>query len=144
MLTTADVQAHTADPALAAALAVGDDVAAAERLSQLLSELAPVPINRLAAWAAQTGVRAAAQDAADTPGHPLRSIALTAIDLLQGSMSDTFDSVAYAALLDAMQAGGLMTTDHRAALAAIATRPRSVTALDVARAVRNADGSSKL
>lgn len=144
MLATADVQAHAADPALAAALSAGDDTAAAARLSELLTEIAPVPINVLAAWAAQTGVRAAVQDAANTVGHPLRSVALTAIDLLRGSMSHTFDTVVYAGLLDALQAGGVMTAADRAALTALATKPRQITANDVARAVRNDDGSSKL
>lgn len=144
MLTTAEVQAHAADPTLAAALVVGDDVQAAARLSQLLTEIAPVPISVLAAWAAQTGVRAAVQDAANTVGHPLRSIALTAIDLLQGSMSQTFDTIAYGGLLDAMQAEGLMTQAHRDALTALATRPKQITPNDVAAAVRNSDGSSKL
>lgn len=144
MLTTAEVHLHQADPALATALSAGDDVAAAARLSELLTETAPVPINVLAAWAAQTGVRAAVQDAAGTAGHPLRSIALTAIDLLQGGMSDTFDTVIYSGLLDAMQAGGLMTADNRAALTALSTRTKQITPNDVARAVRNSDGSSKI
>lgn len=144
MLTTAEVQAHAADQTLAAALAAGDDVSAAARLSQLLIEIVPVPINVLGAWAAQTGVRAAVQDAADTAGHPLRSIALTAIDLLQGSMAQSFDTVVYGGMLDAMQAGGLMTQTDRDALTALATQPRLVTANDVAHAVRNDDGSSKL
>jgi len=144
MLTTAEVQTHAADPTLAAALAAGDDVSAASRLSQLLTEVSPVPINLLGAWAAQTGVRAAVQDAADTVGHQLRSIALTAIDLLQGSMAQTFDTVAYGGLLDNMQAGGLMTQGDRDLLTALATKPRQITANEVAHAVRNDDGSSKL
>lgn len=144
MLTTAEVQAHTADPTLSAALAAGNDEAAAARLSQLLTQTVPVPINLLAAWAAQTGVRAAVQDLSTTQGHPLRSIALTALDLLRGTMAQTFDTVAYAGLLDALEAGGAMTAQDRAQLAALATVPRQVTANAVALAVRNDDGSSKL
>lgn len=144
MLTTAEVQTHATDPTLAAALAAGDDVSAAARLSQLLPETVNVPINELGAWAAQTGVRAAVQDAADTVGHPLRSVALTAIDLLQGSMAQSFDTVAYAGLLDGMQVGALMTQADRDLLIAMATRPRQITANEVAHAVRNNDGSSKL
>lgn len=143
MLTTAEVQLHQADPALAAALSAGDDVAAAARLSELLTETAPVPINVLAAWAAQTGVRAAVQDAADTVGHPLRSVALTAIDLLQGSMAQSFDTVIHVGLLDAMQAGGLMTQTDRDALTALATKPRQITPNEVSAAARNEDGSAK-
>lgn len=144
MLTTAEVQAHTSDPALAAALAVGDDVQAAARLSQLLTEVVPVPINKLAAWGGTTGLRARLQDASVTPLHPLRSIALTALDLLRGTMSESFDTVLYAPMLDAIEQGGLMSAADRAALTAVATVPRAVSANDVARAVRNDDGSSRL
>lgn len=143
-ITTAEIQAHAADPALAAALAAVDDVAAAVRLSELLTEVAPVPLNRLAAWAAGTGVRARLQDAADDPEHPQRSIALAALDLLRGSLTGSYDTILYAGLLDALQDGGIILAVDRATLAAIATRPRSVSANDVARAVRNDDGSSKL
>lgn len=136
MLKIEDIQAHASDEALAAALAAGDDFVAAARLSQLLTEVVPVPINVLAAWAAQTGVRAAVQDAADTVGHPLRSVALAAIDLLQGGMSATFDTVVYGGMLDAMQSGGLMTQAHRDALTALATKPMNVSAADVLRVVR--------
>lgn len=144
MLTTAEVQAHAADPELAAALAAGDDVAAADRLSQLLTDTVLVPISQLAAWAATNGLRAQLQDAADVVGHPLRSIALAALDLLRGSMSETFDTVAYGPMLDALQAGGMFAVADRDALTALATQPRRVSAHDVAIAVRNDDGSTKL
>ena len=143
-ITTADIHPHTADPALAVALAVGDDVAAAERLSQLLTDTVLVPISQLAAWAATNGLRAQLQDAADVVGHPLRSIALAALDLLRGSMSDSFDAVAYAPMLDALQSAGMFSPAERDKLTLMATRPRVVTPDDVARAVRNDDGSSKL
>ncbi len=144
MLTTAEVQTHAADPTLAAALAAGDDVAAATRLSQLLTEIVPVPLNVLAAWAAQTGVRARLQDHADNVASPLRSIALTALDLLSGSMAESYDTQVYGGLLDALQSGGVIGTNERAALTMLATHPRDVSANDVAAAVRNGDGSSKL
>lgn len=143
-LTTAEVQTHAADPALAPALAAGYDVQAAARLSQLLTEVRPVPINKLAAWGASTGLRARLQDISNTPAHPLRSIALTALDLLRGTMSETFDAVVYAGMLDALEQGGALSTPERAQLTAIATQPRDITPDDVAAAVRNGDGSSKL
>lgn len=142
MLTTDEVRAHTADPALAAALAVGDDVAAAERLSELLTEACPIPIGRVAAWGAHFGVRAALQDIADNASHPLRSLALTTLDLLV--RGDDLDLEADGALLDALVANGVVDTEAAAVLRAGAVRPRSVSANDVARAVRNDDGSSKL
>lgn len=144
MLTTADVQAHVADATLAAALAAGDDIAAASRLSELLTETVPVPLNKLAAWAAATGVRARLQDAANDPAHAQRSIALTALDLLRGSMSGSYDTVIYGDLLDALATGGIILPADRAALDALATQPRTITPNDVARAIRNDDGSSKL
>lgn len=143
-ITTADVQAHAADPALAAALTAGDDVAAAARLSELLTEVRPVPIHQLAAWGASTGLRARLQDISITSAHPLRSIALTALDLMRGTMAETFDTVAYAPMLDALESAGMFTPAERANLAALATQPRDITPDDVAAAVRNGDGSSKL
>lgn len=143
-ITTAEVQAHTADPALMAALAIGDDVAAADRLSQLLTDTVLVPISQLAAWAATNGLRAQLQDASDVAGHPLRSIALAALDLLRGNMSDSFDTVAYGPMLDALQSAGMFSPAERDKLTALATQPRAITPNDVARAVRNGDGSSKL
>lgn len=143
-VTTAEIRALAADPALAAALASGDDVAAAARLGELLTEAVPVPLNRLAAWAAGTGVRARLQDAADDPEHPQRSIALAALDLLRGSLTGSYDTILYAGLLDALQDGGIILAADRAALTAMATRPRTVTPGDVADAVRGGDGSGKL
>lgn len=144
MLTTADVQAHAADPVLAAAIIAGDDITAAARLSELLTEVVPVPINRLAAWGATNGLRARLQDVAVDPNSPIRSIVLTALDLLQGAMSQSFDTIVYGDMLDAIQQAGLMSTTERAALTAIATRQRQVSSSEVADAVRNGDGSSKL
>lgn len=114
-LTTVEVQAHAVDPALAAALTAGDDVATAARLSELLTETVPVPITQLAA-----------------------------LDLLRGSMSETFDTVAYGPMLDALQSAGMFSPAERDKLTMLATQPRTITPSDVARAVRNDDGSSKL
>lgn len=141
-VTTEEVQAHAADPALSAALASGDDVAAAARLSELLTEQCPIPIGRVAAWGAHFGVRAVLQDIADNTDHPLRSLALTTLDLLV--RGDDLDLEADGALLDALVANGVVDTEAAAVLRAGAVRPRTVSASDVASAVRNGDGSSKL
>jgi len=141
-VTTAEIQAHAADPSLAAALAAGDDVAAAERLSELLTEPCDIPIGRVAAWGAAVGLRAKIEDHARNASSPLRDVSLTALDMLvRGS---DFDMAEDGALLDAFVAAGDITQTQRDALAALAVRPRSVSANDVARAVRNDDGSSKL
>lgn len=142
MLTTDEVRAHTADPALAAALAADDDVAAAERLSELLTEPCPIPIGRVAAWGALVGLRAKIEDHARNSDSPLRDVSLTALDMLvRGS---DFDMAEDGALLDAFVLAGAITQGQRDALAAMAVQPRSISANDVARAVRNDDGSSKL
>lgn len=141
-VTTEEIQAHAADSALAAALASGDDVAAAARLSELLTEPRPIPIGRVAAWGAHFGVRAVLQDIADNTDHPLRSLVLTTLDLLV--RGDDLDLEADGALLDALVANGVVDTEAAAVLRAGAVRPRTVSASDVASAVRNDDGSSKL
>lgn len=144
MVTTDEIRALTHDPALAAALAVGDDVLAAARLSELLTETAPIPVARLLAFAAQTGFRARLEDAAEDAAHPLRSLALAALDLLRGGVSETFDAVVYGGMLDVLVVGGLMSAAERAQITALATRPRTVTPDEVAAAVRHGDGTSKL
>lgn len=144
MLTLAEVQANMSDSQLSSAISSGNDVLAAARLSELLTQVNMIPISTLAVWAAQTGIRASLQDASNTIEHPLRSVALTAIDLLRGNMAENFDTVAYSGLLDALQAGGIMTQAHRDALMAIATGPKLVTPDEVAKVTRNEDGSSKL
>lgn len=144
MLSTSEVQANASDPILSEALASGNDVLAADRLSQLLTEVANVPIDQLSAWAAITGLRAKLQDASVSQEHPLRSIALSALDLLRGNMADSFDIVIYSSLLDALEQGGLMSVEDRLSLVAMATVPRKITPSEVSMAVRNSDGSSKL
>lgn len=141
-VTTAEIKLHAADPVLAFALAANDDIAAAARLSELLTESGPIPIGRVAAWGAATGLRAKIQDYANTPEHPLRDIALTALDLLV--RGDPLDLQEDGALLDAFVAAAAITEGQRDALAALALKPRTVTANDVARAIRNDDGSSRL
>jgi len=139
-LTTAEVRAHAADPALAAALAADDDEAAAARLCALLTELHPLPLHRLAAWGAPA-VRARLEDHSNNPSSPLRSFALSTLDLLRGSMSDTFNLAQDGRLLDALVAGGAVTQAERDELYAMALQPRRISASDVARAVRADDGT---
>lgn len=63
--------------------------------------------------------------------------------MMQGAFAQAFDTVGNAPLLDALQAGGVVTQADRDALTVLATVPRMVTANDVARVVRNDDGSAK-
>lgn len=127
---------------MAAALAAGNDTAAAARLSELLTEHACIPIGRVAAWGANVGLRAKMEDYAVTQGHPLRSISLTALDMLvRGS---DFDVLSDGPMLDAFVASGDITAAERDSLVALSVVPRQVSASDVAAATRNEDGTSKL
>lgn len=142
MLTREELDLHAADPAIADWLATGNIVAVAARLSELLTEVVPVPLKLLAAWAAPS-IRAKLQDHASNITSPLRSIALSALDMMQGAFSSEFDTVAYAGMLDALQAGAIVTATERAQLAAIAMKPKHVRPEEVAVLVRNDDGSAK-
>lgn len=141
-LTLSEVQAHISDQALAAAISAGDDIAAASRLSELLTEYVPIQIGRVAAWGAMVGLRSKIQDYANTQGSPLRDVALSALDLL--IRGNDFDVVDDGALLDVFVASGDITQAQRDQLTALAIGPRTITANEVARAIRNDDGSSKL
>jgi len=144
-LSLDEVRAHAADATLATALALGDDVAAAARLNTLLPPtLAVVPIWKLAAWAAGTGLRGRLQVTADNLADPLRSLALAALDLLRGGVAQGLDLEAHASLLDALHAGGLVTAEQLGQLTALARQPRQVTSNDVARVVRDGTGRGLL
>lgn len=143
MITLAEIQEHQSDPVIALGLTMDDDEAVAARLSELLTETVMVPLNDLAGWAAPS-IRAGLEDHANNPESPLRSLCLTALDLMRGSFAQNFDTVLYSVMLDILQGGGVVSSDERATLNAMATAPRRVTANEVAMAVRNDDGSSKL
>lgn len=151
MLTLEEFNLHKTDSIIVDALAIGDDIAVAKRLSELITQVNTVPISVVSAWAAQTGLRARLQDHADLAGSPLRSISLSALDLLQGNMAESFDCIMYAPLLDAMEAVPsvddinvpVLSSSDRAMLLAAATSPKHVSAYDVAVLVRNTDGSAK-
>jgi hypothetical protein len=74
-----------------------------------------VAVNDFAIWAASTGLRAAIQDHADNAESPLRSIALTLLDLLQGNLAPALDfgNAANVAMLNAWVAAGALTTPQR-------------------------------
>lgn len=85
-----------------------------------------VTVRELTIWAAPS-IRGKLEDAKLSLANPgLRSIALSALDLLAKPFDTSFDIVEHAALLDALQAGGVVSSDERTALAAVATEPSSV------------------
>jgi hypothetical protein len=74
-----------------------------------------VAVNDFAIWAASTGLRAAIQDHADNASSPLRSIALTLLDLLQGNLAPALDfgNAANVTMLNSWVAAGALTTPQR-------------------------------
>jgi hypothetical protein len=74
-----------------------------------------VAVNDFAIWAASTGLRAAIQDHADNAESPLRSIALTLLDLLQGNLAPALDfgNAANVTMLNAWVAAGALTIPQR-------------------------------
>ena len=143
MLTLTEVQANISDPSLFASISSNNDEAAAARLSEILTEIAPIPLSVLSAWAVPS-IRSKLEDHAGDQNSPLRSISLTALDLMRGSFAQNFDTITYSAMLDALQAGGVVSQTERDELLNLSKKFRNISANDVARAVRNDDGSSKL
>jgi hypothetical protein len=105
-----------------------------------------VAVNDFAIWAASTGLRAAIQDHAANAESPLRSIALTLLDLLQGNLAPALDfgNATNVALLSAWVTAGALTTQQRDELLALSAKSISraeqagltVTVTDIAQALR--------
>lgn len=84
-----------------------------------------VTVLELTVWAAPS-IRGKLEDARlNTLNAPLRSIALAAMDLLGKPFDTTFDTVKHASLLDALQAGNVISGSERTALDALSTEPIS-------------------
>lgn len=122
-----------ADPAFADVVATRDDLAIAAALSEKRTEVRPVTVRTLLVWSAPA-IRGRLAQAASDPASPAYSIALAALDLLGQPLGETFDTVAYGALLDALQAAGIVTGAERAGLGVAAAQPAPVSGLDVRRA----------
>lgn len=141
--TLSDIEAAApSSPALASAIAAKDTQAITDAYNALgvRKRKAPVPINLLAGWMAPS-IRAKIQDHANNAASPVRSIALSALDLMRGSISPTFDTVLYAPLLDALVAVGIATAAEKAELMAMADVPDMVNEIDVRLAFWADDGT---
>lgn len=141
---------------LAPFVASGSDVEVAVILNDKRFTM-PGGVSRgdFALFAGKTGLRSHIQDHADTTTSPLRSIALTLLDFLQGGVSETLtlSSAASQQMVGAWVQAGAITADQMAELNALATQPasradivlgRDVTVHDIALAVRDSDGNSLL
>lgn len=86
-----------------------------------------VPVSVFAIWCGQTGMRGAIEDAAADKTSPLRSIALTLLDLLRGGVSEGLDlsNTGNQAMLAAWQAAGAINQAQRDSLIALAQTPCS-------------------
>jgi hypothetical protein len=141
-LTTGPLSAE-----LAPYIASGDDSA----IDKILNEKQFVVIDEISAndfaiWAASTGLRATIQDHAENPASPLRSIALTLLDLLQGNLDRALDfgNAANVAMLEAWVTATAITAAQRDELLALSEKMISraeqlginPTITDIAQALR--------
>jgi hypothetical protein len=115
------------------------DNALAESISVNRVKIGMVMRPEFVMWCAASGLRAAIQDAASTIGHPLRSIALSLLDFLQGGAAEAIDfSLAgNVQMLNAWVAAGAVTIEQRAQLIALATSPDPIS-VDAISEVLNA------
>lgn len=103
--------------------------------------------NAFAMWAAKNGQRAVIQDAADDKLDPLRSVALTLLDLLRGNLDRGLDlsNTDNLALADAWTAAGKMTEQQKQSLFDLSSKMISraeqlniaCTITDIAQALRD-------
>lgn len=83
-----------------------------------------ISTNDLAIWSASSGLRAAIQDHANNAASPLRSIALTLLDLLTGNLERALDFgiAANVAMLEAWVTAGAITENQRDELLALSQK----------------------
>lgn len=120
-------------------LADGRLNAIAPILSTGRTRVGTVSVGNLASWAAATGMRAAIEDHAINTASPLRSIALALRDVLVGGTDGIrLDLPANAAMLAAWVSAGVLSTEHRDELLALATSADPVTDAQVQAALEAA------
>lgn len=129
-------------PAFAPYLAAGNDQAIADALN-LRDQAVYGVVSRdaFAIWAASTGLRATIQDHADNPASPLRSIALTLLDVIRGGAANgvDFSNADNVAMLNTWVTAGAMTEMQKGALLALSTRYTSIAEQQFGRELRNID-----
>ena len=141
---------------IAPLLVSADDVSIAAILNNKnIPVVGTINVNEFAIWAAATGMRAAIQAQADNALSPLRSIALTLLDLLQGNLhpeSLNLGLPGNVAMLNAWVNAGLLSQENHDNLIALATNQISraqqlgisITDVDIRREIWNDDGTRKL
>lgn len=139
----------SADLAARARAMPPDTQGIADALSAGRQVRASVPVAILAAWCASSGMRATIQDASQNAQSPLRSSALTLLDVLHGAASSLdFGASAMGGgnvgMLDAWVTAGAMTSAQRDEVLALAMVADPVAEFDVRRAIFADDGSLKV
>jgi hypothetical protein len=140
---------------LAPLLADGDDTAIYNVLHRAdITVNGAIAVNDFAIWAASTGLRAAIADHADNIASPLRSIALTLLDLLQGNLAPNLDfgNAANVTMLEAWVTAGALTEAQRDELLTLSQKLISraqqagiaATLTDIRQAIWHDDGSRRL
>lgn len=121
---------------LALKMPLDDHGALANALSVGRTKLGSVSREGFATWAAKTGVREKIEDYSQTAGHPLRSIALSLIDVLRSPTSGIdFTSADNINMLGAWVALGEITQAQADDLIAMATTHDPVSSQDVSKAL---------
>lgn len=113
-----------ADPAFVGWIAGGNDQQIADEINaRTVGSVSHLPKAAFSVWVGKSGLRAAIEDHASNAQSPLRSIALTIKDFLQGSVPDFIDfSIPdNLTMLDAWVTAGAITTDQKNQLLALAT-----------------------
>jgi hypothetical protein len=132
-----------ADPALLASARSPqpDTVEIARWLSAGRTRIGKVSRGWFALWAAETGARAALEDASQDRAHPLRSVALATLDVLRGSADwIDFGLPQHRTMLDAWVTAGAVTRAQADALLVLATHPDPVDEMSVRLALWADDG----
>jgi hypothetical protein len=100
-----------------------DEAAIAAELNKPRPVVGSVSRQLFTVWAGQSGMRAAIEDAANTQGDPLRSIALTVRDFIQGAAENLdLSMVQNQAMLQQWVALGRLKQENHDALIALATQ----------------------
>lgn len=113
-----------ADPALSALQASGDYSGILNALNaKTVAGYGAVDRAKFAKWAAKTKMREVIQDVANTPNSPLRSYALSLLDVVLGGASDgvDFGDADNVAMLDEWENAVKLSPVNKAALLELAT-----------------------
>ena len=150
-----EIQSGPLAAELAQHVAAGNDAAIADILNRrYILVTGCVDRATFAMWCGSTGLRAAIQDHAGNAASPLRAIALTLLDFLQGGVAPSLDLAkpANLGMLAAWVAAGAITPEQRTELMEMATHVISraeqlginITDMDIRRTIWADDGSKQL